>query len=413
MVKQAIKKGTGIQKRGLSAWKEKNGMTIEKPKEGEIIKSTELTNSSANKEQQWLIMPKAFQDVLKINLPLNTVIGIHGHSNTSKSTLMNHALAAAQKQGLIPVIFDTENAFSFQYAKSMGFEAEPVYGNVEYEHVDEETGEVTTEIRREIVDWEGNFVYYNQHILASRFGDVDYTAGKRVSKKRTVAVVEDIAFAMNELLDAQEAGEIEQGLFFCWDSVGSIGCWKEIGSGAADGIRQTNNMWTAGAISQAFSNIVNNRIPASKKISCPYNNGFLYINKVWLDSMSNPVGPAQQKPKGGASLGYSARLIIQVGKTLSSGIKRLSATSKGLNYYYGIQTVLKVVKNHLDAPYNVTYEGNIVATDSGYIGVDELDAYKKSHVSHLLKELNKLGEGKVEIKEEDISFVETEEENEG
>ena len=127
--------------------------------------------------------------------------------------------------------------------------------------------------------------------------------------------------------------------------------------------------------------------------------------------MSNPVGPAQQKPKGGASLGYSARLIIQVGKTLSSGIKRLSATSKGLNYYYGIQTVLKVVKNHLDAPYNVTYEGNIVATDSGYIGVDELDAYKKSHVSHLLKELNKLGEGKVEIKEEDISFVETEEEN--
>ena len=176
MVKQTIKKGTGIQKRGLSAWKEKNGMTIEKPKEGEIIKSTELTNSSANKEQQWLIMPKAFQDVLKINLPLNTVIGIHGHSNTSKSTLMNHALAAAQKQGLIPVIFDTENAFSFQYAKSMGFEAEPVYGNVEYEHVDEETGEVITEIRREIVDWEGNFVYYNQHILASRFGDVDYTA---------------------------------------------------------------------------------------------------------------------------------------------------------------------------------------------------------------------------------------------
>ena len=54
-----------------------------------------------------------------------------------------------------------------------------------------------------------------------------------------------------------------------------------------------------------------------------------------------------------------------------------------------------------------------MATDSGYIGVDELDAYKKSHVSHLLKELNKLGEGKVEIKEEDISFVETEEENEG
>ena len=33
MVKQAIKKGTGIQKRGLGAWKEKTGMAIERPKE--------------------------------------------------------------------------------------------------------------------------------------------------------------------------------------------------------------------------------------------------------------------------------------------------------------------------------------------------------------------------------------------
>ena len=363
MAKQAIKKGAGIQKRGLSAWKERNGMVIEKPKEGEVIKQSELVTSSANKEQKWLIMPKAFQDVLKINIPLNTVIGLRGHSNTSKSTLMNHALAAAQKQGLIPVIFDTENAFSFQYAKAMGFEAEPVYGDV----------------------------------------DIDYSQGKRVSKKRSVAVIEDIAYAINELLDAQEAGEIEQGFLICWDSVGSLSCYKGYTSG-----KIANAMWDAAAMSQAFSNIVNNRIPSSKKVSCPYDNGFIYVNKVWMDSMSNPTGPAQQKPKGGASLEYASRLIIQVGKSLSAGIKRLSATSKGLNYYYGIQTSLKVLKNHLDAPNNVTYEGNIVATDTGYIGVDELDSYKKTHVSRLLKELNKLADGKVEINADDIDFVEEE-----
>ena len=51
MTKQAIKKGAGIQKRGLSAWKERNGMVIEKPKEGEVIKQSELVTSSANKEQ--------------------------------------------------------------------------------------------------------------------------------------------------------------------------------------------------------------------------------------------------------------------------------------------------------------------------------------------------------------------------
>lgn len=403
MAKQAIKKGAGIQKRGLSAWKERNGMVIEKPKEGEVIKQSELVTSSANKEQKWLIMPKAFQDVLKINIPLNTVIGLRGHSNTSKSTLMNHALAAAQKQGLIPVIFDTENAFSFQYAKAMGFEAEPVYGDVEHEYVDDETGEITTEVKREIINWEGNFIYYNNKILAERFGDIDYSQGKRVAKKRTVAVIEDIAYAINELLDAQEAGEIEQGFLICWDSVGSLSCYKGYTSG-----KIANAMWDAAAISQAFSNIVNNRIPSSKKVSCPYDNGFIYVNKVWMDSMSNPTGPAQQKPKGGASLEYASRLIIQVGKSLSAGIKRLSATSKGLNYYYGIQTSLKVLKNHLDAPNNVTYEGNIVATDTGYIGVDELDSYKKTHVSRLLKELNKLADGKVEINADDIDFVEEE-----
>ena len=79
-----------------------------------------------------------------------------------------------------------------------------------------------------------------------------------------------------------------------------------------------------------------------------------------------------------------------------------------MNYYYGIQTSLKVLKNHLDAPNNVTYEGNIVATDTGYIGVDELDSYKKTHVSRLLKELNKLADGKVEINADDIDFVEEE-----
>ena len=30
MAKQAIKKGAGIQKRGLSAWKERNGMVTER-----------------------------------------------------------------------------------------------------------------------------------------------------------------------------------------------------------------------------------------------------------------------------------------------------------------------------------------------------------------------------------------------
>lgn len=401
MVKQAVKKGVGVHRKGLSAWKDKVGMTVEQPKEGQIIKPTELTMSSANKPQKWILMPESFREVTKLpGIPMNTCVSVVGHSDVGKTTLINHALASAQQQDLIPVIFDTENSFSFQYAKSMGFEAEPIYGDVEVEDVDKETGEILgTHVEKQIIDWEGNFIYYNNKKLIERFGDYDHAQRKRVSKKRNVAVVEDIALAMGELLDAQDNGEIEQGFLFCWDSVGSIGCFKEIGGTG-------NAMWTAAAISQAFSNIVNDRIPRSKNISSKYDNTFLYINKVWMDNTTSMSGPIMQT-KGGKSLRYATRLEILMGGQLTSGIKRLTAESKGFKYKYATQTKIKVLKNHLDAPHNVTYEGSIIATDTGFVGIDELAEYKKQNVSRLLKRLNEEANGTCQICESDITFEES------
>ena len=101
---QPIKKGQTIKKKGIGAWKEKMGLN---PKEGEIVKV-----SNANKVQEWILMPKAFQDATKLpGIPQSTVISVIGHSNVGKSTLINHAIVSAQKQGLIPVIIDTENSF--------------------------------------------------------------------------------------------------------------------------------------------------------------------------------------------------------------------------------------------------------------------------------------------------------------
>ena len=341
-------------------------------------------------------MPKAYQEATKLpGIPENTVVSVIGHSNVGKTTLINHAIASAQAQGLIPVIFDTENSFSFQYAQNMGFKAEPIYGDVEVEDVDPETGEITTHIENQI--------------LCERFGDIDYSKGTRTKTKRKIAVVEDVASAINELLDAQDEGEIEQGFLFVWDSVGSIGSYKEYNSGAGTG-KIGNPMWTAAAISAAFNLIVNDRIPSSKKISCKYNNTFLYVNKVWMDAMTNPVGTAIMQTKGGKSMKYATRLEILLGGQLTSGTKRLTASSKGVNYSYGIETKIKVLKNHLDAPHNVCYEGNMIASDMGFIAPDDLDMYKKEHIGSILKELNKLAEGKFEITANDVVFNESEDE---
>ena len=403
MAKQAIKKGTMTKSAGLSAFKEKVGLNASSG-------TVNTTISNANKPQTWILMPKAYQEATKLpGIPENTVVSVIGHSNVGKSTLINHAIASAQAQGLIPVIIDTENSFSFQYAQNMGFKAEPIYGDVEVEDIDPETGEITTHMENQIVHWDGDFIYYNNRLLCERFGDIDYSKGTRTKSKRKIAVVEDVASAINELLDAQDNGEIEQGFLFVWDSVGSIGSYKEYNSGAGTG-KIGNPMWTAAAISAAFNLIVNDRIPSSKKVSSKYNNTFLYVNKVWMDAMTNPVGPAIMQTKGGKSMKYATRLEILLGGQLTSGTKRLTASSKGLNYSYGIETKIKVLKNHLDAPHNVCYESNMIASDMGFIAPDDLDTYKKEHIGAILKELNKLAEGKFEVTADDVVFNETEDE---
>lgn len=400
-MKQAVKKGAGVKKSGLAAFKEKKGMNYN---EGDVVKTS---TSNADKPMRWLLMPEAFTDALKINIPLNYFSLVVGHSNSGKSTVLNHVIVAAQKQGLTPVIFDTENNFDFTYAIDMGMEAKPIYGNVEVENVDPETGEVTVTNERRIVSYDGNFLYFNNAILAETYGKNDYSTGKDNGKPRKVAVIEDIAFCMNELLTAQDEGELDTGLVFVWDSVGSINCWKSYKS-------STNNaMWDAAALSVAFNGIINDRIPRSRKVSSKYDNAFIACNKVWLDSMKNPMpgAPPSLALKGGNSFYYGARLILLCGSQLSASVKKLVATSKGLNYNYALQTKLKVLKNQLPSPYTVTYEGEVICTPHGLISTDKdvLDQYKKTHVADILKQLNASSDGSVKVTEnDDIEYGEEE-----
>ena len=358
-------------------------------------KTAGFTTNIADKPLEWIEMPKGFIDALHVQIPQGYVSIIAGHSHTGKSTLINHAITSAQRQGLIPVIYDTENNFDFGYAKAMGFEAEPVYEN----YYDEETGEM----KKRVATYDGDFLYFNSTALAERYGGWDYSTGKETSKKRSVPVIEDIVKSMNELLNAQDEGLINQGLLFVWDSVGSIGSFKSYKSDVG------NNMFDANAISVAFNTLVNNRIPSSRKVTSKYTNTFLVVNKVWLDSSKNPVGPPSLSLKGGTSLFYGAHgLVILCGGQLTSGTKKLVATSKGVNYNYGIETKLKCLKNQLPAPYTITYEGKVYCTPNGYIATDEIEQYKKEYISEILKELNKSLDGKDSVTENDVTFIEEE-----
>ncbi len=397
-MKQAIKKGAGIKKKGISAWKEKVGLNVT---------AANLEVSNADKPMDWLVMPKAFQEATRLTgFPIGYVSMIGGFSDTGKTTILNHVLASAQRQGFIPVIYDTENNMDWKYLTDMGFEATPVYGEIDVEHVDPETGEVTYTKENRIITYDGDFIYFNNNILAAKYGQYDYSTGKETKNKRKEAVIEDIAASMKELLDAQDNGEIDQGFVFVWDSIGSINSYKSYKSVT------NNNMFDAGSVSVAFSNILNNRIPSSRKMSSPYTNTMIAISKIWLDSMTAPMAAPTVKYKNGNTFFYACHgLIVHVGGALTSGTKKLKAVSKGATYRYGLETKIKVVKNHLPSPYNVTYEGNMICTAHGLIDKEELPQYQKEHISDMLAQLNEqLSKSNKTADIEDVVFTDEEEE---
>lgn len=347
----------------------------------------------ADKPMEWIIMPKAFQDALHIpGIPAGYMSGVRGWSDTGKSTIKNCLIAAAQKQGILPIIFETEGNFDFKYAIDCGMEATPIEG------VDEETGEV------KIVDYEGNFILFNNAGICEYCGDMDYSTGTKKSTKRTVAVIEDIAYIINDLIDKQEAGELPMPLLFVWDSVGSIDCWKSYQS------KVGNPMFNAGALSVAFNNIINARIPGSRSQDSPYTNTFFVVNKIWNDSMNSVGGAASIENKGGRSFGYAIRLLIHIGGVAKAATKRLKATYKGNEYQYGIVSKLSIAKNQLPTPFNVTYTGTVCCVHNGLCNEKDLDAYKKENIPEIMSRMAD-ALGKEEIKTASIDSVSFEEED--
>ena len=209
---------------------------------------------------------------------------------------------------------------------------------------------------------------------------------------------------MKELLEAQENGEIEQGFVFVWDSIGSINSYKSYKSPT------NNNMFDAGSVSVAFSNILNNKIPSSRKVSSKYTNTMVAVSKIWLDSMTAPMAAPTVKYKNGNTFFYACHgLICHVGGALTSGTKKLKAVSKGATYRYGIESKIKVVKSHLPSPWNITYEGPIICTAHGLISKDDLPIYQKEHINDMLQQLNSiLKEQSSVATAADVVFIEEE-----
>ena len=386
-MKQPIKK-KDFKKPSISELKAKMELSMKN--------STDFVNSVADKPMTFIPLPDAFSDAIKLpGIPMGYLSIVTGWSNTGKSTIKNCLIASCINNGILPIIYETENNFDFQYAIDCGMKATPVYGDVEVEHIDYETGEVTYTTENQIIDYTGDFFYFNSAKLANAYGDNDYSTGKKLKVKRKQAVLEDIAYSINDFLDKQDSGEIPYPMCFIWDSIGSIQSFKSLES------KSTNNMFDAGAISQAFNNIINNRIPSSKSMGSEYTNTFFCVNKIWNDSMNSMGGVPSIELKGGKTFFYGARLIMHLGGIGKAATKKLTATAKGETYNYGITTKIRTTKNQLPTPWNVTYEGEMSCVHNGLVNPNKLDDYKKTYMKDILSKLESEG-----VTEADVQFAE-------
>ena len=328
-------------------------------------KSKGLSNSSIKfKEQRWIPLSKAFQEITSIpGIPEGHITLLRGHSDTGKTTALLEAAVSAQKMGILPVFIITEMKWSWEHAREMGLEFQEV--------VDESTGE--------IVDYEGFFIY---------------------TDRGQMNTIEDVAAFILDLIDDQKKGDLPYNMCFFWDSIGSVPCDLSVRS------NKNNNEWNAGAMSTQFGNNVNQKILLSRKEGSKYTNTLVAINKVWTMKPESPMGMAKLQNKGGMSMWYDATLVVTFGNITNPGTSKIKAIKSGMQVEFAKRTNIQIEKNHING---IQSRGRIVMTPHGFIDDDKkaIDKYKDAHKDRWLTLLGSVDFDLVEegSMEEDIRDI--------
>ena len=274
-----------------------------------------------------------------------------GHSNSSKTTAMILAAADAQKKGHLPVFIITEKKWSWEHAVELGLNAK----------------------KNSDGEWDGDFIFND---------GFDY--------------IEQVTDFINEVLNAQEKGEIQQSILFLWDSVGSIPCKMTFDG---KGGKQHNAATLADKIGMG----VHSRISKSKKEDYAYYNTLVVVNQPWVALPDNPFGQPTIKAKGGEALWLASSLVFLFGNQASAGINHITATKNSRTVRYAIRTKISILKNHVNGlGYN---DGTLIAVPQGYIEdtKEALEAYKKEYSQYWNGILSGTGEITLEETTDDIS----------
>lgn len=296
----------------------------------DTIKS-KFSTKTKYKSEQFYNCGEAFMEACGLPGPVMGGINMFlGHSNTSKTTAMILSAVDAQKKGHLPVFIITEKKWSWEHAVELGLEAS----------------------KNEDGEWEGTFVFND-----------------------SFDTIEQATDFINEILDAQEKGEIPYSILFLWDSIGSIPCQMTF-EGKGGG------MHNAKVLADKIGMGIHSRISKSKKEEYPHYNTLVVVNQPWVLLPDNPFGQPEIKSKGGEAIWLASSLVFLFGNQKKAGINHIDATKGGRKISFAIRTKISILKNHVNG---LGYkDSKIVAVHNGYIPdtKEALDRYKKEFADY-------------------------------
>jgi hypothetical protein len=243
------------------------------------------------------------------------------------------AAVDAQRQGDLPVFIITERKWNWEHAVELGLDA-----------TQNENGE-----------WDGHFIFNDSF---------DY--------------IEQATDFINQILDAQESGDIPYNVQFLWDSVGSIPCKMTY-----DG--KGGKMHNASVLSDKIGMGLNGRITSSRKETTAegkpnkYTNTIVFVNQPWVELPDSPMGQPKIKMKGGEAIYLNSTLIFLFGNQKGAGTNKIMATKNGRKIKFATRTKISILKNHVNG---IGYEdGKVIVTPHSFIDdtKEAEEQYKKEY----------------------------------
>lgn len=280
---------------------------------------------------KWIKMGDWFEEAVKLpGLPLGNITHIYGKPDTGKTTFLMQAIAACQKQGILPILVLTEHKFDFnRLPKYMG--ADPEAMLVFHADTIEQAYGFMEKILRELST--GKITY--------EFKDPETGEEKQVTIDMT-----------------------NQDCFLFYDSIGNTLSESEMEYEVKDWDK------SMGKAAKALKSLTKrlNYLLGKLRDRC----GILLLNQSY-QSMPQ-MGPSIETPYGGDGVPYSCALNIRFRRKGD-----LKVTVRGQDQVVGLETIIQVMKSHFS---HIKPISSVFTVATGMMSPDKVkfEAYKKAHV---------------------------------